>query len=205
MFYFKSPRIFILFVTLAVSVAACDEDPLDPNVTGIVEAVVQDNPQLVAADEAAMRKGSTALTGTAAGNMNVSMRSTGGDWIDVGSPNGITVNLQSSSGTTVHGPTSVPVGSFDRVRLTISAVQVTVKAGSVIGGTTIGGDMKSMIASDSPLVVEKSVATFETEEGGRAVILFELNSEDWLSVAALTQGQVASDKVRSSVTVVVGG
>ena len=110
----RSLRCTLFWAGIALVAAGCGDDALDPNVTGLVNAFVHDTPA-----------GAAAFTGTVAGDQHVSIRSTGDTWVDVGMPNGITVALQSTTPTTVHGSTSVPAGSYDRVRLTLSAVMVS--------------------------------------------------------------------------------
>ena len=115
----RRPFLKLVLVASVIATGACGDDPIDPDVTGIVDVVLHDN----AATEA--------FTGTAAGNIHASIRSTGGTWVDVGTPNGITVALQSTAptSTTVHGPTSVAAATYDRVRLTLSGVTFTVTGG----------------------------------------------------------------------------
>lgn len=202
---FRLGRFATVLIAGALTVLGCDEDPLDPDVTGIVDAVVQDNPQQVASAAFSDPEATNAFSGTAAGDMHVSLRTTDGEWVDVGSPNGITVNLQSSGATTVHGPTSVPVADYDRVRLTMSEVEVTVEAGSVIEETTLQGDAKATIAADAPLVVERTVAEFSISESGTAMVVFELNAENWLNLSVLDAGAIDDDAVRSNVTASAAG
>jgi len=187
-------RLMGFFAAVVVVLAGgCGGDAVDPDVTGIVNAVVHDDPLEGSAKRSAL------FTGTAAGNMQVSLRSTGGVWTDVGSPNGITVNLQSSTETAVHGATSVPAGTFDRVRLTFSDVEVTVKAGGVIGGITLQSDAKAALAEDFPVTVERSVSPFFVDEVGTALIEFDLNVENWLDLQTLDEGTIDGAAVNASV------
>ncbi|HLE56981.1 MAG TPA: hypothetical protein VJB15_07860, partial [Rhodothermia bacterium] len=178
--YFTPAGYVVTLSTLLIG--ACGEDPLNPDVTGIVNAVVHDDPQ------DGHGKRASSFSGTAAGNMFVSLRSTGGTWINVGSPNGITVNLQSQAATTVHGPTSVPAGEYDRVRLTLSNVEVTVKGGGAIGRISLQSDVKATLAADSPFSVERSVSDFPVDEAGTTLVRFDLNAEIWLDEEALFNG-----------------
>ena len=166
----------LLCAGMALVAAGCGDDPLDPDVTGLVNAVVHDTPA-----------GTGAFTGTAAGNMHVSIRSTGGIWVDVGTPNGITVALQSTTPTSVHGSTSVAAGTYDRVRLTLSGVTFTVTTG---GGLNTGS---AVAAGTADLELEVSVPNFTVSASpGTASVSFDLNVEDWLTDAML-QAQVIAD------------
>ena len=121
----------------AMVLAGCG-DGLDPEL-GLVNAFVHDTPG-----------GSGAFMGTASGDFHVSIRLSGGPWVEVGSPNGITVALQSATPTTVHGSTSVPIGTYDRVRLTLSRVTFRVDAGGTIESTPLGANASAMGPAASP-------------------------------------------------------
>ena len=179
----------LALVACAVAATACGDDPVDPDVTGVVDVVVHDN----ASDGA--------FAGTAAGNFHASIRTTGGTWFDVGTPNGITVALQSSSptATTVHGPTSVPAGTYDRVRLTLSGVTFTVTTGG--GGLNTGS---AQAAGSGALELEISVpdVIVSTVEG-QATISFDLNVEDWFSDAMLTAQVIADGDITGQLTAAV--
>ena len=178
----------LALVACAVAATACGDDPVDPDVTGVVDVVVHDN----ASDGA--------FAGTAAGNFHASIRTTGGTWFDVGTPNGITVALQSSSptATTVHGPTSVPAGTYDRVHLTLSGVTFTVTTG---GGLNTGS---AQAAGSGALELEISVpdVIVSTVEG-QATISFDLNVEDWFSDAMLTAQVIADGDITGQLTAAV--
>ncbi len=186
----------ILNFALAASVVAATAcgDGVDPDVTGIVDVVVHDNTS------------GGAFTGTAAGNFHASIRTTGGTWVDVGTPNGITVALQSSAptATTVHGPTSVPAGTYDRVRLTLSGVTFTVLAGGTIEMTTLGADASAVAAGSADLQLEENVPDFTVSTAaGQASISFDLNVEDWFSDAMLTAQVIADGDLTGQLTAIV--
>ena len=172
-----------------VAFAACGDDPLDPNVTGLVDAVASDSPA-----------GAAEFSGTAAGNFQASIRSTGDEWVDVGTPNGITVTLQSSTATTVHGSASVPAGTYDRVRLTLDGVTFTVTD----VGTKFANTGSALAAGTVPLELEVSVSNFTVSEGGgTATVTFDLNVENWLTDAMLTTGLIADAALTGQLTAVV--
>ena len=179
----------LALVACAVAATACGDDPVDPDVTGVVDVVVHDNTS------------DGAFAGTAAGNFHASIRTTGGTWFDVGTPNGITVALQSSSptATTVHGPTSVPAGTYDRVRLTLSGVTFTVTTGG--GGLNTGS---AVAAEGGALELEISVpeVIVSTVEG-QATISFDINVEDWFSDAMLTAQVIGNGDITGQLTATV--
>ncbi len=186
----RSVRHTLLWAGAAVALAGCGDDGLNPDVTGLVDAVAHDTPAVAAA-----------FTGTAAGNIHASMRSTGGEWVDVGAANGITVTLQSTTTTSVHGSQSVPAGTYDRVRLTFSGVTFTVT--DIGTGTVVTATGSAELAGTADLELEVSVAEFTVSSTtGEASISFDLNVEDWLTDAMLTAGVIADGDLTGQLTAV---
>ncbi len=174
----------------AMSLFACGDDVLGPDVAQS-EGFVFDDPAA----------GGASYSGTAAGNFQVSISADGQTWIDLGSLNGITVSLQvSPDERTVHGVQSIPEGTFNRVRLVLQDVEVTVAAGSTVGGVTFPQEMKTDLASGAPLSIERGVPDFTVREGERAEVRFDLNSEGWLTADAVQGGLVSPADVRAAVT-----
>ena len=173
-----------------VSVLACGDDALGPDVAQS-EAFVFDDPAV----------GGASYSGTAAGNFQASLSADGQTWIDLGSLNGITVSLQvSPDEATVHGAQAIPEGTFTRVRLVLQDVEVTVSAGSTVGGVMFPQEMKADLASGVPLSIERVVPEFSVMDGERAEIRFDLNSESWLTANAVQNGLVPTADVEAAAT-----
>ncbi len=186
----------ILNFALAASVVAATAcgDGVDPDVTGIVDVMVHDNTS------------GGAFTGTAAGNFHASIRSTGGTWVDVGTPNGITIELESTAptSTTVHGPTSVAAATYDRVRLTLSGVTFTVLAGGTIEMTTLGADAFAVAAGSADLQLEMGVPDFTVSTAaGQASVSFDLNVEEWLTNAMLLSQVIVDGDISGELSAAV--
>ena len=184
----KSVLLSLTLVASAVAATACGDGGLDPDITGLVNAEVNDTPA-----------GAAAFAGTIAGNMHVSIRSTDGTWVDVGTPNGITAELQSITPMSVHGSTSVPAGTYDRVRLTLSGVTFTVTTGG--GGLNTGS---AVAAGSADLALEVSVPEFTVStSGGTASVSFDFNVEAWLTDAMLTAQVIADGDLTGQLTATV--
>ncbi len=183
-------RAFVI-VAVALASAACDDDsPTGPIAQTRVDARVQDS------------TGSSTVTGTFAGNFQASMWD-GDRWVDLGSPNGITVGLQSGASVTVHGEQSVPSGSYSRVRLILQGVSVLVAAGSRVGGTTLTNSATVALGgSDQRVELVVSVSSFSVGDDPTAerIIVFDLHSSQWLTSSVVQSGQVDDAALRASIT-----
>ena len=172
-----------------VSVIACGDDALGPDLAQS-EAFVFDDPVATGAS----------YSGTAAGDFQASLSADGVTWIDLGSLNGITVSLANSAEATVHGAQAVPTGTFRWVRLILRDVEITVAAGSTIGGVTFPQEMKADLAVGTPLSIQRLVSEFTVTEGEGSTIRFDLNSDSWLTAEAVQNGLVPLAEVEAAVT-----
>ena len=185
----RSIRYTLFGAGIALVAAGCGDDGLDSDVTGLVGAEVRDMPA-----------GTGTFTGTVAGDMHVSIRSTGVLGSPWARPTGITVLLQSTTSTPVHGTTtSVASGTYDRVRLTLSGVTFTVTTGG--GGLNTGS---AVAAGTAALELEVSVPDFTVSaDGGTPSVSFDLNVADWLTDAMLTAQVIADGDLTSQLTATV--
>jgi hypothetical protein len=181
-----------IVIVVALSAAACGDSPTGPSAGTRVEAVVQDAPVAT-----------PTVTGTLAGNVFASLWN-GDRWIDIGSPNGITIPLQlAGRTTTVHGETSVPSSSYSRVRLVFQGVTARIARGSVVGGTTLTSDTTVVLGgSDERAEMSVPVSPFSVEADARVrrVVVFDLRSQQWLTAAALQSGRVEDGALQTAVT-----
>jgi hypothetical protein len=143
------------------------------------------------------------VTGSLAGNVHVSISADGLTWVDLGSPNGITVPLQlAASATTVHGEVDAPTGTYSRVRLTFDGVAARVLSGSTIEGTTLTADANLTLGgSDGRVEVAIPVSSFTVEADPQVqrTVVFDLRSVLWLTLAALQAGTVLDAALQGAV------
>jgi hypothetical protein len=184
-------RIIGACALLGLGLLACGE----PTATGMgrAEAVIQDAPP----------PAGPGVDGSLAGNVQVSVSGDGSTWVDLGSPNGITVPLQvSSGGTTVHGEVDAPAGTYSRVRLRFNAVTARLKSGSVIQGTTLTSDVNVTVGgSDQQVDVIVTVPSFTVTADAdvRRAVVFDLRSLVWLTLAAVQAGVVEDAALQAAV------
>lgn len=189
-----------------IGVSGCGDDGTSPEGEGFAQAIVSDNPnsttpQAYPALHIAGSSGSSQYTGTISGNFSVAVSADGTVWHNLGSPNGITVQAQSTTNTTnVHGEVTIPAGTYARVRLTMSNARATVDAGGQIGGITLDADIEVTVAAGGEVVIEKQVQPFTVsgDASVRTEILFDLNSELWLTEQNAQDGDASGEEVDSA-------
>ncbi|HEX9582123.1 MAG TPA: DUF4382 domain-containing protein [Gemmatimonadales bacterium] len=192
---------FLAFIAaVGVAAPACSDDTNAPG-TGRMQAIVRDDPgTTTAAPPEAAAHGApsspAAFAGDINGNVQVAISVDGATWVDLGSLNGITIDLQSTGDSTnVHGEVSVPAGTYTRVRLTFQGAQARLQAGSSFGGITLNAQVNvTMGGTDQSLVVTKTVPAFVVEADAQMVTTayLELNAEQWLTEDSV-QAQVVED------------
>jgi hypothetical protein len=146
--------------------------------------------------------GTATITGSLAGNVFVSLSADGTTWVDLGSPNGITIPLQLAGATTVHGEQDAPARSYNRVRLVFDGVVARLKSGSVVGGTSLSSDVDLPLGGpDHRVELVVPVPAFEVlvDPSSRRTVLFELRSHLWLTAGALQAGMVADGALQGAV------
>lgn len=81
------------------------------------------------------------------------------------------------------------------------AAEVTVHAGSEIGGTTFPSEMKVDVAQAEDLVVEREITSPPVESDEAVLVTFDLNSDTWLTADAVNAGQAGNAAIEAAVTV----
>ncbi len=160
--------------------------------TGRAEALIQDTPI-----------GTGTVSGSLAGNVFASISADGTTWVDLGSPNGITVPLQLTATTsTVHGEADAAAGVYSRVRLTFHGVVARLQAGSVVGGVTLTSEANITLGgADQRVELTVTVPSFtvDADPSVQRTVLFELRSHLWLTATALQAGTVEDAALQAAV------
>lgn len=180
------------------------EKGVAPSQEGRAQGVVTDNPQKLSTRPLHARSAS-AFSGDLTTDAFVSLSVDGTTWVDLGSPNGITIKLQTTADSTnVHGEQGATIGTYTRIRLIMRDSEATIKAGSTIDTLTLTSDAKVKVGgTDQEVVIEKSVAAFQvrSDTSVRTTILFELNAEQWITEQSIQAGVVEDAAVQQATTV----
>lgn len=178
----------VALVATGALLGGCGDDPAGP-VEGAMEGAVVDSPDAA-----------SNYSGDMSGNFQFSVSEDGETWVDVGTPNGITLILRDESETSLHGAQEAVTGSFTHVRMMIRAAEITVAAGSEIDGTTFTSQMKVDVAQAADLIVERQISSPTVNSDEAVLVTFDLNSEAWLTADAVNDGQVSNAAVEAAVT-----
>lgn len=197
---------------LALALLGCSESlGPDGSGTGFARALVSDDPSSTTPQAAASAptfaiaggSGSGGYTGTISGDVAVAISADGVVWYSLGSPNGTTVQLQASGGgADVHGEVTVPAGTYARVRLILRDAHMRIHAGSQIDGITLTADAQVSLGSGGEIVIEKRVPAFRVRADAsvRTEILFDLNSERWMTRDNVESGTADEAEMQDNTT-----
>jgi len=179
-------------VCVALITAGCGDSPVGPTSGTRIDAIVQDQPV-----------GGATVSGTLAGNVHASLWD-GSRWVDLGSPNGITIPLQvAGRTTTIHGEASAPAVTYNRVRIVFQGVTARLARGSIVGSTTIDSDTSVALGGSdqrAELIVSVSSFAVDATPGVRRVVTFELRSQQWLTPATVQSGRIEDAALEAAVT-----
>lgn len=187
-----------------LTIACTGDDPVDPG-TGTASAAVTDNahavdPMQVSDDVTPLILAHGVYSGRLSTSAKVEISANGAAWVELGSPEAILVTLQShTEETTVHTRTSIPVGTYNRVRLTLTGAEVEIDAGAVLDGATLSSAVGIAVGgSDGEVVIEKEVEPFTVKTSTHVRVLFDLNTEEWVTEENAEEQMAEDEVVRSS-------
>lgn len=199
----RFPTIVTLSV-LACTSACTGDDPVEPGM-GSASATITDNAHEVdplgesdGTSPRILRHGP--YSGRLSSSATVEISADGETWVDLGLPTAVEVTLQSHfEETTIYTMASVPVGTYSRVRLTLSGAEAEIDAGGTVGGITLNSAVAITLGgSDSEVVIEKEIEPFTVKATSHVRVAFDLNSEGWVHEESAGDGTAADEEVRSS-------
>ncbi|HEX6938412.1 MAG TPA: DUF4382 domain-containing protein [Longimicrobiales bacterium] len=194
-----------LAAMLAPVLAGCGDDGTGPEDGGRVEAKMTDAPaEPSAAVAPATSSGfrpavAGSYSGSFTGNAKVAISADGETWIDLGDAQSVSLSLQSTGDTTsVHGNARVPFGTYAYVRLELADANAHVDAGATIGTISLDAAIDVTVGTGGSVVIEKQVQPFEVRAGTRTTIIFDINSEAWMTEENAEDEQVDEQEVEES-------
>lgn len=190
---------------LTVPLAGCGDDTTGPETqNGEMTAEMRDSPD---GSGAAMNMAPShaSFSGTMTADAQVQVSADGSAWVDLGSPKSANMQLHTSGNTTtVHSNATVNTGTFAHVRLVLQNASATVDAGSTIGSTILDAAVNlSLGGSSGQVVIEKQINPVTVSAGSHTTVVFDLNSEAWVTEDNVSAQAVSEAELRSATIVTV--
>lgn len=194
----------------ALGVIACGEGtaPAEP---GTLQAVVRDDPTTLMAALPpgglffAHHKqfGNEYYHGTLGAELQVLVSGDQITWFDLGSPSRASVALQAEQAETmVHDGGPVPPGTYRYVRLAVADAAASVTAGSVFGGTELESDVQLTVGDGGAALIDLQLpAPLDVASGQTLTLVFDLNSEAWVSADGVSSGRADPGALAAAVSV----
>jgi hypothetical protein len=196
---------------------ACGSDATAPQ-SGHASAVVTDDPGGAApatrvvrssdaaptADRSATAQtvdGGSTFSGSMTATMQVAISADGQSWVNVGAPVTNSLQLQTAGdSTTIASQTSVPVGTYAYVRLVLQGTNAQV-SGSLAGIAFTNAALS--IGGGDQVVIEKHVSPFTVSASTDASIVFDVNSEVWVTAESAQSHTATAAELEAAATAVV--
>lgn len=181
-------------VAVLLVLAACGDDggiQVGTGLQGRAEVTIGDQPAAP-----------PSFVGTMVANTNAAISVDGRTWRDLGSPNGITIPLQSDLRATVHGEVDAARGTFTHVRVILRDAVAEIRAGSTVSGFLLTDDVLMVVGgTDGTVEIVAEVSSFTVDASGRIAISFDLNSEAWVNATNVQDRVVSDSQVQQAATV----
>lgn len=204
----NAPGALGLIAVLAV-VPACSDDATGPDGEATMSVVATDDPSsqsasmtkdVVLAGFLAQQSGAS-YSGQFTANAQVQVSTDGSTYVDVGPPQQVTVQLQSSDGSaTIHTDAALEAQSYSRVRLVLEGAQASLDAGSEVGTTVLDAALSLDVGGGSQVVIERQ-ASVDVGADSETTLVFDVNSEAWVTEENAQAEAVAASEVESATTV----
>lgn len=194
---------------LTLSAVACsdDDDPTDPmGDMGTVQATLVDDPDPQPAPRTASqttlaRQLQAAFSGTFQGETRVEIYHPGDDrWVEVAGQSTTTLDLASNDQAVLGSSSQIDVGTYTRMRLTITGGEAVIGAGATLGGIVLVADVTLDLGGSSNVVIEKDVALTVAADATTTLVI-DLNSEAWVTEENTDDGTVTEGEMESAADV----
>lgn len=206
----KLRGVTLVGVGCALAAVGCGENTA-PSESGVLQAVVRDDPTTRIAAMPGngavfahhKESGSKYYHGTLTAEIQVLVSPDGVSWSALGGPGAASVALQDGEvETLVHQGGPVPSGTYRHARLVFEDASASLTAGSVFGGTELDSGAQFQVGDGSRAVLDLELpAPLDLAAGQTVTVVFDLNSEIWVSMEAVAEGQVDAEALAGAVSV----
>lgn len=200
----------VVALTVGVGALGCAEGTGPPE-TGVLQAVALDDPVTLTA--AAPHRGflfahhkqfgAKYYHGTLGAEVQVLVSGDRSSWVPLGTPRRLSLALQDGDAeATVHEGGEVPVGTYRHVRLIVTDAAAELTDGSTFGSIELAGGASLEVAGPAGIAVDLELpAPVQLAPGQTVTLVFDLNSERWVSGEDVAEGHVDARRVAEAVSV----
>lgn len=168
----------------------------------VSSVILNDNPSSTSSSGTG-GSNSSSYTGTLSGDVQAQISMDGRTWYSLGQPANVSVALQSTtSATQLTANASVHVGTYAYARLVFSdGAQAT--ATGTVGGTSYAGTVVSL--GSGQVVIEKQIQPVHVDAGSSVSVVWDLNSELWLTGTAAQSRTTTAAAVQTAAYAAITG
>ncbi len=168
----------------------------------VSSVVMNDNPSSTSSSGTGGSSSST-YSGTLSGNVQAQISMDGSTWYSLGQPSNVSVALQSTTNATqLTTNASIPVGTYAYARLVFSN-GATAQATGTIGGTSYSN--VSISLGSGQVIIEKQIQPFTVSAGSTVSLVWDLNSELWLTGTAAQSRTTTATAVQAASYAAIAG
>lgn len=168
----------------------------------VSSVVLNDNPTSTSSSGTGGTNSGT-YSGTLSGDVQAQISMDGNAWYSLGQPSNVSVALQSTtSATQLTANASVPVGTYAYARLVFSN-GAQAQATGTIAGTSYNGTVVSL--GSGQVVIQKQIQPVRVNAGSSVSVVWDLNSELWLTGTAAQSHTTTAAAVQSAAYAAITG
>ena len=180
-------------IAAAVFVAAACGDTTRP------EPAFMGTLDVVVTDDGAGASG--AFEGRLSADFRVSISPNGRDWVHLGGPTQVDLELQADGNAlNLHPPIDVPAGTYPYVRITGGWGLARIEGGADVGGRSFPDPVHLRVGEERLSIETRLPTAIFVAPGSHMTFQIDINSEDWVSPHNLEQGHVPEVDVETALT-----
>ena len=142
-----------------------------------------------------------AWEGRLSADFRVSISRDGSDWVHLGVPTQIDLELQAADNAlNLHPPIDVPAGTYPYVRITGGWGLARIEGGAEVGGRAFPDPVHLRVGEERLSIETRLPTAIFVAPGSHMTFQIDLNSEDWVSPDNLEAGHVSEVDVETALT-----
>ena len=163
------------------------------------EAVYMGTLNVVVADDGVGAPGS--FEGRLSADFRVSISRDGSDWVHLGVPTQVDLELQDAGGALIlHPPIDVPAGTYPYMRIVGGWGLARIEGGAEVGGRSFPDPVHLRVGEERLAIETRLPMAIFVAPGGHMTLRLDLNSEAWVSPENLEAGRVPQTDVETALT-----